>query len=66
MRIFCEAMGPRKPMASYGMDSLAAVEFRNRAQQDLKAELTTLESANATSLHALCEKMLMARIPRSA
>lgn len=59
-----EPMEPSKPLASYGMDSLAAVEFRNWARQDLKAELTTLEIANATSLHALCEK-IVARIPKS-
>lgn len=60
-----EPMEPSKPLASYGMDSLAAVEFRNWARLDLKAELTTLEIANATSLHALCEK-IVARIPKSS
>ncbi|KUI58109.1 hypothetical protein VP1G_05405 [Cytospora mali] len=60
-----EPMEPSKSLASYGMDSLAAVEFRNWARLDLKAELTTLEIANATSLHALCEK-IVARIPRSS
>lgn len=59
-----EPMEPSKPLASYGMDSLAAVEFRNWARLDLKAELSTLEIANATSLHALCEK-IAARIPKS-
>lgn len=60
-----EPMEASKPLASYGMDSLAAVEFRNWARLDLKAELTTLEVANATSLHALCEK-IAARMPRSS
>ncbi|KUI66525.1 Lovastatin diketide synthase LovF [Cytospora mali] len=60
-----EPMEPSKSLASYGMDSLAAVEFRNWARLDLKAELTTLEIANATSLRALSEK-IVARIPRSS
>lgn len=53
-----EAMEPGKPLTSYGMDSLAAVEFRNWARSELKVELTTLEIANASSLHALCERIV--------
>jgi hypothetical protein len=53
-----EPMEPGKPLASYGLDSLAAVEFRNWARLELKAELTTLEVANASSLQALCEKIV--------
>lgn len=53
-----EPMEPGKPLTSYGMDSLAAVEFRNWARSELKVELTTLEIANASSLHALCERIV--------
>ncbi|KAJ5997672.1 beta-ketoacyl synthase domain-containing protein [Penicillium canescens] len=51
-------MEPGKPLSSYGMDSLAAVEFRNWARLELQVELTTLEIANANSLHALCDKIV--------
>ena len=53
-----EPMEPAKPLTSYGMDSLAAVEFRNWVRMELGAELTTLEITNATSLFALCEKII--------
>ena len=53
-----EPMEPGKPLSSYGMDSLAAVEFRNWARAELKAELTTLEISNAGSLYALCGKIV--------
>ncbi|OQE43511.1 hypothetical protein PENCOP_c003G08807 [Penicillium coprophilum] len=51
-------MEPGKPLSSYEMDSLAAVEFRNWARLELHVELTTLEIANANSLHALCDKIV--------
>ena len=53
-----EPMEPAKPLASYGLDSLAAVEFRNWARMDLGAELTTLEITGASSLVALCGKIV--------
>lgn len=53
-----EPMEPGKPLSSYGLDSLAAVEFRNWVRMDLGAELTTLEITNATSLTSLCEKIV--------
>ncbi|RDW89666.1 putative polyketide synthase [Coleophoma cylindrospora] len=53
-----EPMEPAKPLASYGLDSLAGVEFRNWCRLELGAELTTLEITNATSLFALCEKII--------
>lgn len=53
-----QPMEPGKPLSSYGLDSLAAVEFRNWVRMDLGAELTTLEITNATSLILLCEKIV--------
>jgi len=53
-----EPMEPAKPLAGYGLDSLAAVEFRNWARLQLGSELTTLEITNAKSLSALCEKIV--------
>ncbi|KAL6716017.1 hypothetical protein ACLMJK_006979 [Lecanora helva] len=52
-----DAMEPGKPLSSYGLDSLAAVEFRNWVRMELGAELTTLDITNAVSLIALCEKI---------
>ncbi|KAL8895775.1 MAG: hypothetical protein Q9192_003453 [Flavoplaca navasiana] len=60
-----EAMEPGKPLSSYGLDSLAAVEFRNWVRMELGAELTTLDITNAASLIALCGK-IVARIQPAA
>jgi hypothetical protein len=51
-------MEPGKPLASYGLDSLAAVEFRNWARMELGAELTTLEIMGASSLFKLGERII--------
>lgn len=63
-----EPMEPAKSLASYGLDSLAGVEFRNWCRLELGAELTTLEITNATSLFALCEKIIskIAPVPASS
>jgi hypothetical protein len=53
-----EPMEPAKPLTSYGLDSLAAVEFRNWARLELGAELTTLEIMGAMSLFALGERII--------
>ena len=53
-----EPMEPAKPLSSYGLDSLSAVELRNWVRQELGVELTTLEFTSATSLTALCEKII--------
>ena len=49
---------PARPLSSYGMESLAAVELRNWVRMELQADLTMLEIHNATSLIALCEKII--------
>lgn len=54
-----EAIEPAKPLSSYGMESLAAVELRNWVRMELQADLSMLEIQNATSLIALCEKVLL-------
>lgn len=51
-------MDPARPISIYGLDSLAAVEFRNWVRKVLGAELSTLEIVNATSLISLCEKII--------
>ena len=52
-----------KPLMAYGLDSLSAVELRGWVRQKLGAELSTLDIINASSLIALCEK-LVSRLPR--
>ena len=52
-----EAMEPTKALASYGLDSLGAVEIRNWIRIELGAELTTLEVTHAKSLSSLCERV---------
>ncbi|KAK1140322.1 Type I Iterative Polyketide synthase (PKS) [Aspergillus melleus] len=53
-----EPMEPAKPLTVYGLDSLAAVEFRNWARQELQITITTLEVVGAKTLRALCEKLV--------
>lgn len=53
-----EPMEPAKALTAYGLDSLAAVEFRNWVRNELGTELTTLEINNSPSLFALCEKIV--------
>ncbi|OTB08290.1 hypothetical protein M426DRAFT_52354 [Hypoxylon sp. CI-4A] len=54
-----EPLEPGKPLSSYGLDSLAAVEFRNWSRAQLGAELTTLEVTSAPSLLSLAEKIVL-------
>ena len=54
-----------KPLASYGLDSLSAVEFRNWVRSELGAEITLLEITDSSSLIALCEK-IVTKIPVAA
>ncbi|ATY62880.1 Beta-ketoacyl synthase [Cordyceps militaris] len=50
---------PAKSLMAYGVDSLAAVELRNWVRSELGAELSTLDITNASSLIALCEKLVL-------
>ncbi|KAK3328393.1 hypothetical protein B0T19DRAFT_357739 [Cercophora scortea] len=54
---------PGKPLMAYGLDSLSAVELRGWVRQKLGGELSTLDITNASSLIALCEK-LVSKLPK--
>lgn len=56
-----EQMEPGKALSGYGIDSLAAVEFRNWVRTELGREITTLEIVNAKTLTSLCE-LIVAKI----
>jgi aryl carrier-like protein len=49
---------PGRPLVAYGLDSLSAVELRNWIRMKIGVELTTLDITNASSLIALCEKIV--------
>ncbi|RDA93594.1 hypothetical protein CP533_6132 [Ophiocordyceps camponoti-saundersi (nom. inval.)] len=53
-----QPMEPARPLPSYGIDSLVALEMRNWCRGRLGVVLTTLEISNATSLSALADKIL--------
>lgn len=57
-----ETLDAARPLSTYGIDSLAAVEFRNWLRVDFGVELTTLEIVNAPSLNSICEKVI-SKIP---
>lgn len=48
-----------RPLSAYGIDSLAAVEFRKFLKVELHFELTTIEVVNAPSLVSICEKIIV-------
>lgn len=54
---------PGRPLMAYGLDSLSAVELRGWVRQKLRGELSTLDITNASSLIALCEK-LVSKLPK--
>jgi hypothetical protein len=51
-----EALAAARPLSSYGIDSLVAVEFRNWAREELDVEMTTLDIVGAKTLGALAEE----------
>ncbi|KAF2758542.1 putative polyketide synthase [Pseudovirgaria hyperparasitica] len=53
-----EALDPVRPLASYGIDSLVAVEFSNWSKMELGIEVTTVEIIAAQTLTSLSETML--------
>ncbi|RYP24614.1 hypothetical protein DL765_000440 [Monosporascus sp. GIB2] len=57
---------PGKPLAAYGLDSLSAVEIRGWARVKLGVELSTFDITNASSIFALCEKMVTKLVPLPA
>lgn len=52
-----EPMEPAKPLTVYGLDSLAAMEFRNWLRKELQVSVTTLEIVGAKTLNAIGEKV---------
>ncbi|KAI0434033.1 reducing type I polyketide synthase [Xylaria sp. FL1042] len=57
-----EPLDAARPLATYGIDSLAAVEFRNWLRIELGVELSTLDIVNAPSLVSISEKVV-SKIP---
>jgi NAD(P)-dependent dehydrogenase (short-subunit alcohol dehydrogenase family)/aryl carrier-like protein len=53
-----EPLEPQRPLASYGIDSLVAVELRNWARRELGIEVSGVEVVGAKTLLALCEGMV--------
>lgn len=53
-----QGIDPARQLMHYGMDSLAAVEFRNWVRTTLDVELTTLDVMNAPSILSLCDKVV--------
>lgn len=53
-----EVLEPERPLSAYGIDSLAAVEFRNWTRKELGAVLTVMDVSMAPSLISLCEKII--------
>ena len=53
-----EEMDPVRPIASYGIDSLVAVEFKNWTSVDLGVEIVTLDVVGAKTLTSLCQVIL--------
>lgn len=53
-----QEMNPSRPLSTYGIDSLAAIEFRNFVKSELGVELTTLEVVSASSLIAIANTII--------
>jgi hypothetical protein len=49
---------PGKPLSAYGIDSLAAVEFRNWAKMEVGVEVTTLEIVGSKTLLTLSDSIV--------
>ena len=47
-----------RPLASYGIDSLVAVELRNWTRSELGIETSALDIVGAKTLVSLCELIL--------
>ncbi|RYP50633.1 hypothetical protein DL768_003915 [Monosporascus sp. mg162] len=53
-----ETIEPERPLSAYGIDSLAAVEFRNWVRLELGAALSVLDITTAPSLILLSERII--------
>lgn len=58
------SLEPGRPLMAYGLDSLSAVELRGWIRSKLGGEVSTLDITNASSLVALCEK-LVSKLPKT-
>ncbi|KAH6685860.1 hypothetical protein F5X68DRAFT_276598 [Plectosphaerella plurivora] len=55
---WAEPLEPSRPLASYGIDSLVAVELRNWVRSELSVEISVVEVVGAKTLVSLCEVIL--------
>lgn len=53
-----EPLEAERPLSAYGIDSLAAVEFRNWVRSEIGVALSTLDITTAASLNTLCETVV--------
>jgi hypothetical protein len=53
-----EGLDAARPLPSYGIDSLVAVEFRNWTREELDVNMTTLDVVGAKTLGSLAELIL--------
>ena len=57
LRCQAEDIDATKPMHSYGMDSLMAVDMRSWVQTELKAEISLFDVMSGSSINVLAEKI---------
>lgn len=55
---WAEPLEPSRPLASYGIDSLVAVELRNWVRSELGIEISVVEVVGAKTLISLCEVIM--------
>lgn len=53
-----EPMEPRKALSLYGLDSLVATDLRNWIRMQLGCDISTLDVLGASTLYAMCEKIV--------
>ncbi|KAH8688630.1 putative polyketide synthase [Talaromyces proteolyticus] len=53
-----ETLDPAKSLASYGLDSLSAMQFRNWVQVTLGVEMSTVDITSTPSLHGLTQNFV--------
>lgn len=53
-----EPLDPARSLASYGLDSLSAMQFRNWVQVTLGVEISTVDITSAPSLHGLTQNFV--------
>jgi myxalamid-type polyketide synthase MxaE and MxaD len=66
LRLGAARLDPRSPLGSYGLNSLMAMELRNRIENDLGLPLSATALWNYPSLVALAEHLLSRLVPEAA